>query len=385
MFKPYPLLVSVAVTASMASGAFAVPAKAPEVRQNADLTYYVAPSGNDALSGQSTAEAVRTLGRIQDLLKARVLKENERQIAVKFLPGTYRGLEVTWDFYQPGRTIVFEPQDYKPGKRTVVIDGQASDAEQFFLLRLTTPAPDAEPIATGIVVRGLSITNYCEAISLGDWKSKANVTGNLIEDNQFTRIGSKYQTAKVQDNGRKVPTGACVAAIRLQQASGNFVRRNTFQDIENLPASRTGVAKYGPLLLHSIYLSKNSSDNLIEANRFERFSGSPVRIRAQSDNNRIIDNSFAAPVYPAKVPDNYRIKAVSQWYCNDAVQVCKDRAEEGNAECPSVGTEIVGNQTQGDLELYADESQSKTATCTVRNARGASSTEPRLERNTQRR
>lgn len=377
-------LTLMAAAATLALAALAAPPKAPELKATSDVTLYVAPNGDDGRSGASPAEAVRTLGRVQELLKARTLKDSERQIAVKFLPGRYSGLGVTWDYVAPGRTIVFEPQNYQRGKSSVVLDGQNGDAEQFFLLRVMTPTAGDETVNTGLVFRGLDLTNYCEGISFGDWKSKANVSGNVIEDNRFMRIGSKYQSPSVQSDGRKVPTGACVAAIRLQQASGNIVRANVFQDIENLPAKSTGVAKYGPLLLHSIYISKNSSDNLIEGNRFERFSGSPVRIRAQSDNNRIVDNTFDAPTYPGKVPPGYHIKAISQWYCNDAVQICKERAEDGNTECPSTGIEIVGNRASRDLELYADESQSKKPTCAVR-ARGmAASIEPRLERNSQR-
>lgn len=384
MTQPVRVLSLLLTPLLLAATALAAPPKAPELKANSDLTFYIAPNGDDSRSGASPSDAVRTLGRVQELLKSRTFKDNERQVAVKFVPGRYSGLEVTWDYVAPGRIILFEPQNYQRGKSSVFIDGQNSDVEQFFLLRVMTPTSGEETINTGLVFRGLDISNYCEGISFGDWKSKANISGNVIEDNRFLRIGSKYQTPKVQEDGRKLPTGACVAAVRLQHASGNIVRANVFQDIENLPASRTGAAKYGPLLLHSVYISKNSSDNLIEGNRFERFSGSPVRIRAQSDNNRIVDNTFDAPTYPGKVPPGYRIKAVSQWYCNDAVKICKERAEEGNTECPSTGTEIVGNRTARDLELYADESQSKASTCTVRPRGGAPSIEPRLERNSQR-
>lgn len=378
-----PVLATFVTTLLLAAGAQAAALRPSELKDNSDVTFYVAANGDDSRSGATPADAVRTLGRVQELLKSRTLKDTERQIAVKFVPGRYSGLGVAWNFVAPGRTILFEPQNYQRGKSSVVIDGQGGDVAQFFRLRIVTPTADGETLDTGLVFRGLDITNYCEGISFGDWKSKANVSGNMIEDNRFLRIGSKYQTPSKQPDGRRMPEGACVAAVRLQQASGNVVRGNVFQDIENLPAKSTAKAKYGPLLLHSIYLSNYSSDNLIEGNRFARFSGSPVRIRAQSDNNRIIDNSFDAPTYPGKVPPGYRIKAVSQWYCNDAVKICKERAEDGNTECPSTGIEIVGNRTSRDLELYADESQSKTPTCAIRPRGMAASTEPRLERNSQ--
>ena len=362
--------------------AWAAPkAPADAAAQGGDVVLYVAPAGDDARSAQSPAEAVRTLGRIQDLLKARGFKEAERRIVVRFLPGTYRGLEVTWDFVAPGRSITFEPDDYQSGRFTVVMDGQNSDARRFFLLRLTESPPDDAPIATAITIRGLHITNYCEGISFGDWKSKAVVSGNLVEGNRLTRIGSMFQSPTRQADGRMMPTGDCVAAIRLQRAANNVIRGNVFEEIENLPAKQTASAKYGPLLLHAIYLANRSSGNLIEGNRFDRFSESPVRIRAESNDTRVVNNTFADPVFPARLKAGYQIKAISQWYCNEAVPACRDKADDGNTECPSLGTQIIGNRVVGPLDLYADESQSKNATCAAGQLRGTGSIEPRLEGN----
>lgn len=372
----------IAFVLAACGAAWAAPkAAADAAAPGGDIVLYLAPSGDDTRSAQSPAEAVRTLGRIQELLKARSLKETQRRIVVRFLPGTYRGLEVTWDFVAPGRSISFEPDDYQAGRFTVVIDGQGADVRHFFLLRLTEPPPDDAPVATAITIRGLHITNYCEGISFGDWKSRAAVSGNLVEGNRLTRIGSMFQTPTRQADGRVMPTGDCVAAIRLQRAVNNIIRGNVFEEIENLPARQTGSAKYGPTLLHAIYLANRSSGNLIEGNRFERFSGSPVRIRAESNDTRVVNNSFADPVFPARLKADYQIKAISQWYCNDAVPACRDKAEDGNTECPSLGIQIIGNRVVGPLDLYADESQSKKATCAAGQARGTGSIEPRIEGN----
>lgn len=355
----------------------------PDLSGRANVTVYVAANGSDARTGSSPSEALQTLDRVQELLRARQFKDGERRIAVHFLPGTYRGMEVVWDFYSPGRSIVFEPEGYRAGTQSVTIDGAGSRASHFFLLRLTAESPDDSPISTNIALRGFRVTNYCEGMSLGDWKSKANVAGNLIEDNVFDRIGSKYQTPSPQPDGRLVPSGSCVAAVRLQRASNNVVRNNSFTDIENLPQKDTGVGKYGPRLLHAIYISQSSVGNLIEGNRFERFTGTPVQVRAQSDATRVVGNTFAEPVYPSRPPEqNKRIRAVAQWYCNDAVPACLRKAEDGNNECPSLGLEIIGNQVGRGLDVYADESQSKNATCTLPRARSGHDSSPRIERNT---
>lgn len=369
---------------ALMAAVFAAAAHAePDLSGPADLTLYVAPNGNDSRSGGSPSDAVQTLGRVQDLLRSRQLKDSERKIAVHFMPGTYRGLEVIWDFYAPGRSIVIEPDGYRPGAQSVTIDGSGTDASQFFLLRLMKEGSDDAPVATNIALRGFRITNYCEGMSLGDWKSKSNVSGNLIEDNVFDRIGTKYQTATRQANGRTMPGGNCVAAVRLQRASDNVVRNNTFTNIENLPQKLTAEGKYGPRLLHAVYISKNSVGNVIERNRFSHFTGTPVQVRAQSDSTKVTGNTFADPVYPEGLADpSKRIRAIAQWYCNDAVPACLKKAEDGNNECPSVGLEITGNQIGRGLDVYNDESQSKNATCRLPRPRSATaSAEPRLERN----
>lgn len=344
------------------------------------LQYYVAPNGDDKADGLSRKSAVGSLGRVQELLKALPANKVPKLVQINLLPGTYRGASVIWDYYVPGGDILIESVDRPgPGTHPAIFDAEGTSATSFFVLRLLEKSD--RPIRTGIAIRGVQISNYCEGISLGDWKSVATVTGNTVEGNVFTRIGSRFQSPTVQRDGKKKPTGDCVAAVRIQNAQDNLIRANTFRNIQNLPAKETGVAKYGPYLLHSIYLSSGASNNRIEKNSFDGFSGSPIRIRAQSDNTKVIDNRFSNPVYLDSRPSGYRINAVSQWYCNDQVEACKEKAKKGDVECPSIGTEIVGNQVDGDLNVYNDESQSKNAMCSLPGHR-AEASQPKLERNT---
>lgn len=344
-------------------------------------TVYVAPNGDDNRSGKSPAEALHSLQKVQQLLKSQSLKIEGKQLTLKMLPGTYRNIGVTWDFVAPGKQIVIEPAEAAPaGKYSVIVSGANDELGQFFLLRVTEPS--TTPVNTGVVIRGLHITDFCEGVSLGDWKSKARVTGNVIEGNLFSRIGSKYETPTPQPAGKPLPDGKCVAAIRVKDATQNVIRGNTFEQIENLPSGLTAAKKYGPALLHAIYVSNSSTANRIEKNTFRQFTGSPVRIRASSNDNVVEGNTFESPIYLPQTEGKYTISAVSQWYCNDAVKVCKDRAEDGQAECPSTGLEIVGNKVGSGMILYADDSQSKKATCAASTSITEAQRQPKMKDNT---
>lgn len=347
-------------------------------RADTVLNYYVSAEGNEKANGMSRSTAVSSLSRVQELLKARRDEPKVAHIRISILPGYYRGLSVLWDYYLPGADITIEAVDRQNGNRPAVIDAKGTNVTSFFVLRMAQESE--KPIRTAITIRGLKISNYCEGISIGDWKSLTTVTGNTIEGNLFENIGSRFQTPTTQADGKSKPTGNCVAAVRLQNSQDGVVRNNTFQNIQNLPAKETGVAKYGPFLLHSIYLSSGASNNLIEHNVFDGFSGSPVRIRAQSDNNKVVDNKFSNPIYFGKPPAGYRINAVSQWYCNDAVPACNEKAKKGNFECPSIGTEIIGNTVGGDLNLYSDESQSQNVVCPLP-GRNADASAPKIVNN----
>jgi hypothetical protein len=371
------LALAGAATAATAAHA----AHAAHAARADEFTVYIAPNGSDKADGSSPASAVRTLGRAQSLLAQARPSNGQKVLAVRFLPGVYRRAEVVWNFHAPGRRVLLAPAEEANGKFDVIIDGEGSSETRFFLLRLDGASNEPSPVATSLTIRGLHVRNYCEGISLGDWRGDTVITDNTIEGNLFTDIGSKHQTPTENVRGQLLPKGECAAALRLQRTARSVVRGNTFRRIENLPAEQTASGEYGPSLLHSIYIADHSTGNLIENNRFEQFTGSPVRIRAESDDNRILSNTFAQPVYAVPRNAHNQIYAISQWYCNEASAACRDKAQRGKTECPSVGTEIVGNRTIGDLGLYADQSQSKRATCVREGLPPGHGIEPRIQDN----
>ena len=333
-----------------------------------NIEIYISPEGVDSADGSRSDLAVKSLDRVKSIFKTSGDIGSGDVVDVIFMPGKYHGLSVVWDVFKVGVSINFRP--YKNGDKVIVDGGGGSG--KFFVFRLNKEIVNAGLLETNISFKRIHLMNYCEGISFGDWKSDVTVTNNKIEGVIFQNIGSKYDPVRVVVDGVAIPNGSCVAAVRLQNSRKNILLKNKFINIENLPQRQTKVGKYGPLLMHSIYISDDASDNIIRANQFKNFTGSPIRIRNGSDGTRVIDNKFEQPVYVSMSNGGYVMKAVSQWYCNQEVKECIHR----DPECPSLGTILSGNSIGRKLELYSDESQSKNSTCPVgklqlRNKRGA--------------
>lgn len=322
-----------------------------------NIEIYISPEGVDSADGSRADLAVKSLDRVRSIFESSDNIGSSDIVDVIFMPGKYRGLSVVWDVFKAGVSINFRP--YKNGDK-VIIDGGGSSGK-FFVFRLNKEIVNAGLLETNISFKRIHLMNYCEGISFGDWKSDVAVTNNKIEGVIFQNIGSKYDPVRVVVGGVVIPNGSCVAAVRLQNSRKNILLKNKFINIENLPQRQTKAGKYGPLLMHSIYLSDDASDNIIRENQFRNFTGSPIRIRNRSDRTRVVDNKFEQPIYAYISNSGYVMKAVSQWYCNQEVKECIDR----DSECPSLGTILSGNSIEKKLELYSDESQSKNSTCPV--------------------
>jgi hypothetical protein len=343
----------VASSPAVQKAAPAPSAPAQPGRQTAAI--YISPTGDDAAAGTSPAKAVRTIARAQEVLKALDVRSGS-QVSIRYLPGRHFNQSVDWDYAREGVTVAIEPDDTVPSSAT--IDGSLNPGRNSYFLRLGYAGEGT--VRTGLTVRGLTVENYCEGISLGDWKTQGVTSGTTIDGNWFNRIGSAYQAA---GPGAK-PDGNCVAGIRLQRAVGNTISNNRFTHIVNIDSRATLAAKYGPGLLHAIYISSQSSDNLVKGNSFSQFTGSPVRIRDRSNNIIVSQNSFSDPIY-ASVRSKRVLYAISQWYCNEGSPACLTKAERGHLECPSENIQMTDNKLAGRLELYADESQSKRSTCNL--------------------
>jgi hypothetical protein len=316
------------------------------------LDIYLAPKGVDTASGLSADAPIASVARAQELVAEKASGYDE--VRVLFAPGVYRGQGVEWRTF-PGIWTRFMPA--RPGT-AVVFDGQGGKQSVFFKALPAAPTSDSPPVSMKLEFSGLTFQRYCEAISFQSWSDNIRRPGGrdiVVTKNTFINIGSKFDPVK----RGKLPRGNCTAALRLQGVGYAHVESNSFKNIINLFSSETGSKAYGRGQLHAIYISNMSQDNKIVGNYFDYFSGDPIRIRDESDRNKITGNVFGSASDHTKPGD---VHAISQWYCNDSVKECTQR-QATKRECASEGLQLRDNRIDGkNVENYADRSKGK-ATC----------------------
>lgn len=325
-------------------------ASASALAEGRSLYIYMAPNGNDTFDGRSAKQPIASLGRAQEMVR-----ENGKgygEVRVLFAAGVYRGQAVEWRTF-PGIWTRFMPS--KPGA-PVVFDGRGGKHSVFFKALPGVPTSASDPISMKLDFTGIKIQNYCEAISFQSWANDIRRPGGrdvVVSNSVFERIGSKYDP--VRQGG--LPRGNCTATIRLQGVGHSRISGNKFINIINGFSNETGLKKYGRGHLHAIYISNMSQDNLVSGNKFDNFSGDPVRIRDQSDRVKVVGNIFGSASKNTKSGD---VHAISQWYCNEAVSACKQKAAK-RKECTSSDLIIENNRIEGhNVEGYADRAEART-------------------------
>ncbi len=310
---------------------------------------FVAPQGADSNLGNSPAAAVSSLERAKSLA-SQALQAGARKIQIELAAGVYQGQSVLWDIAAPGAQILVSGPT--PGQGDAVFDGETASGN-FWVVRLAEPS--SQPVETNLTISNITVRNYCEGISFGDYRSKALMRGNQLSNIWFDRIGTKYQSRQVKTRGN------CVAAVRLQRAIDTTLQGLRFTNIENLPQSQTEAKRYGPLALHAIYVADMSKGVTISDSVFERFTGSPIRIRNRSDDVSVARSQFREPLYVKNAPDQrpYTLYAISQWNCTTRNAACATKADE----CPSRNLRLEDITVQGELKLYNDETQRGDPTC----------------------
>lgn len=320
------------------------------------LKIFMAPDGNDANGGLTATQPVQSLERVRVLI-AQALKDNRpKEVDVSVAPGTYQGQGVVWDVL--ARDVPVRISGSRDDAKPSVFDGSTSTTN-FFIVRLAARGKSDEKLRTNLTIRDLTVRNYCEGISFGDFKSRAPIADNTVERVRFENIGTKYESAHVEKRG------ACVAAVRVQRASDITIKDSTFTNIENLPKADIEGGRYGPLALHAIYIADFSDNVTVTNSQFRRFTGTPIRFRNRSNGLRVIDSSFseaiATPVGRGKPPP--RIAAVSQWNCTVGNKRCVAKRDE----CPSSDAVLRGNRIDSSVDLYRDENEGSEPTCADRN------------------
>ena len=312
---------------------------------DASLIVYMATDGTFGNTGLSSCKPIDTLTRAQEVIEQQ-LNGEKRNVEVRIAPGTYQDQTVVWSFTMRDYTITFRPLE--EGTRPV-FDGTKTINATWFML---THNGGEE---TNIVIEGLHVQNYGQAISLYSGNRldpQASNSHNVIRNNIFKDIGD-YNTS----------------AIGLQNSKSNLIESNYFRRIHRYEKCKDNEGKDTKCKdtenrvpencrgLHVIYIAHFSSYNIVQGNVFEdTCNGSTVRVRDASNGNRIEDNTFIRASIGSYFED---------WYCDPSrglrtdknTNGCtKSRPDPNNAdssdrvlspECPSKGNVFSNNRLAG--------------------------------------
>ncbi len=249
------------------------------------LKVSVAVDGSDRNDGLSATAPIATLARAQEVVDENVA-QRDRRVEVLIGPGTYRSQEVQWSLVMPDRSITFTSLDETVQRP--IFDGGNADREWFAL-----KARDGR--RTNIVISNVRVQNYALAIAFEGNRRRVDEfnSSNRVLRCHFLNIGERSTNA-----------------IALVNSRENRILDNSFVNIvrEDIP----GVSNCSNL--HALYIRHHSSDNFILRNSFRNCCGDPVRVRNDSNNNRINDNEFHLAGHEA---------TYSEWYDPSA------------GECPS--------------------------------------------------
>jgi hypothetical protein len=235
-----------------------------------------------------------------------------RDAVLKFQPGTYSGVRLTFDvrrraFNCPARIVLEKAQAGE-----VLFEGR--QAPRF--LTLLTRGPSFPG-----TVRNIEIRNYLNGIGvISDGKVNQQATGvsnddaGLMIDNVIFRdIGAQSATRKGEATGW--------GAITLIFTHNNVIKNNQFYSLGNAADS---------FLIHAVYLY-GSRNNRIEKNIFGAMVGAVLKFRDGANQNIVDGNIFRFEGMPL----------MQEWFCNTDVRGAKNCPVR---ECPSDNISFKNNQ-----------------------------------------
>lgn len=251
---------------------------------------YLAPEGSDDNDGTTPDRAVRSLTAAQRVIAA---ARPGTDVEVRVQHGTYVAPPVQWTTYVPGHAITFLPIDYQFGAGTGGSGGSGGrpvfrgDGRNGFWLRAAQQPVDARLSFYFLQVEGYSAGGISvEGATQDAQRAATPANGNSVYGMIFRRLGSKHARS-----------GIGYGAIDLINSRNNIIQNNSFEYLENRGRSTE------QNLVHGVYLSHHSSDNLIRDNRFYLISGDPIRTRDDSNENKIFGNTFTKTGAGAYISD----------------------------------------------------------------------------------
>ena len=257
-----------------------------------------------------TPDDAKPLAQAHKFLKHQLALSNneDRPVIVEFKAGTYYAQTIEWTAFPKNHGITFRPE--KGSEDQVIFDGRSSAEEatresKGVVTTLFTFRPSQLGKNSSITVENLTVQYYLEGINfLGNRDDRNSFIGNTrVLNNSFLNIGNLH--AELFDKGT-LKKG--LAVIRLVNSRGGTFKGNQFKNINNQSGSGQ----------HAFYVAHYSESNLFEGNVFTNHSsGSVIKIRDQSHNNRIISNVF----------NGFWPHAIQVWHCdpNESMKSGKPR------------------------------------------------------------
>ena len=301
------------------------------------LNIYISPSGSDANNGLSAKTPILTLKKANSLV-LKQLQTKPSNILVNIAPGTYFNQSVIWTAVH--KNFYVNIKGTHPTSRPK-FDGRLNAKEtlgslpSFFTLK-------ASGALSNLTIENIQVSYYTEAISFSGNREdieKGFNGNNKILFSVFDKIGTKY----VKDKSR-----IGYAVVRFVNSRFNIVKGNIFSNLYNGSKNE---------YQHALYVSNESSHNLIAENAFRSNGGDPVRIRDYSNFNKIERNEF----------DRAGAYGYSEWYCEKKIESACTKV---NPECPSWGNSFRYNNLKSvsSFKLYINPSYSMSKSACKRPA-----------------
>jgi hypothetical protein len=318
---------------------------APPATAAAVFTVYMSATGSDTASGLTLATAVKTLVRVQEILRT---QRPVADVEVRIKQGTYVAPPMqNWRFYVPGRTISFLPVDYEYGEDETGIAGRPifrnrTDKPEGFWLQPRLPRETSDPLynggTSGLRFFYLQIEEYSSG-GVSVWgDSERDVTDDsfdppLRKPGSTGLNGNTFQGVRFYHLGNMwAPCPGCdgYGAIVLTNSSDNDISGNEFVNIEN---------DVEPGMIHGTYVTHFSSRNTIAHNTFSGISGDPVKLRDRSNHNNIEFNTFTR----SGVNSFYR-----EEFCD--LGCIWGHSEVNGRQCASYHNRFADNQLRSDYD-----------------------------------
>ena len=266
--------------------------------QNSDANIYMSTNGSDNNTGLNKNYPVKTLSRVQVILKK---LRNVKNITIYIEPGIYYDQHVAWNYYNEGYNILFTSTS-----DTYPIFKDNNSTLPWFSFSLN----NTNLVNINLSFNRIKVENYFLGVSIKGGSGKLK---NITFDNMvFNNIGSKStnvnyitkqaillkNTNNVTISNSKftnlLSNDHCMSAIRLNGAIISTIKNNTFINVDG----------------DTIVFENGSNSNNIIGNTFtssgyygfvtENYSSS----YAKSYNNKLTQNKFNTGFLKIKIQDS---------------------------------------------------------------------------------